>query len=142
MIHYFVSFSHNGGPMGGFGNCQIDRLNPIRSMADITAVTDLLRAQGVSNPVIVSFTRFEADTPEQQDTPASNPEASGPGEGVVFDYIQQLLHEQGRPMTAEQIATRLRLPADAVRRITTKALRAHKLVKVRDGRYTLPGGAR
>ena len=139
MNHYFISFSHTGNG-GGFGNCQIDWATPIRSAADIDAITGVLRREGVVNPVIVSFTRFD-ETVAEQDTATSNPDQSGPLDGIVFDYIRQLLQDQGRPLSVEQIADLLALPVTVVHRIITKASNVGRLEEA-DGRYTLPGSAR
>ena len=68
MNHYFISFSHTDGRGAGFGSCQIDLAQPIRSMADINVVAELLRRGGINNPVVISFTRFDADTAEQGGT--------------------------------------------------------------------------
>jgi hypothetical protein len=59
MIRYFISYAFQDTRGIGNGNCEIHRAEPIRSMDDITALTDLLRRNGVDNPTILSFCRFD-----------------------------------------------------------------------------------
>lgn len=63
MTSYFISYAHTGNGNGlGFGSCQMNLDLPIRSFQDVQVVTRILREQaGVSDPVVLSFTRFDTD---------------------------------------------------------------------------------
>ncbi len=70
MIRYFISYSQQDAGMFGTGNCEIRLQRPIRSMDDLTAITAMLRRNGISNPLLLSFSRFDTDvedsTPPQR----------------------------------------------------------------------------
>lgn len=66
---------------------------------------------------------------------------SGPVDGLVFDYIRVLLDEQNRPLCVDDISELLDFPAGAVRRVVDAAYGAGRL-QMRNGFYSLPGGAR
>ena len=134
MIRYFVSFSFIGAHGTRTGNCEILRPEPVRSMADVENITTALRQQGLHDPIVLSFSRFDTDVEETSTT-------NGPADGLAFDYIQQLLQEQGRPLSAKNIAGLLDFPVDATRRVLQNGLQAGRLVVTADG-YDLPAGAR
>lgn len=61
MIRYFVSYTMQNAHSFGSGNCELHLTRPIESMTDVNDVTALLRNNGISNPVVMSFTRFDAN---------------------------------------------------------------------------------
>ncbi len=61
MTRYFISYSHQDGNRFGTGNCTIDLQLPIRDMDDIHAVIKILRGEGIANPLVLSFCRFDDD---------------------------------------------------------------------------------
>jgi hypothetical protein len=61
MIRYFISYSIQTSNSFGTANGEIPLTRPIRSLDDIQALTAVLRERGVSNPVILSFCRFDDD---------------------------------------------------------------------------------
>jgi hypothetical protein len=61
VIRYFISFSFTDTHGPGTGNAELSRSAPIRSMADIETIAATLREQGLHDPVILSFSRFDGD---------------------------------------------------------------------------------
>jgi hypothetical protein len=61
MIRYFISYSIQTPNSFGTANCELPLTRPIRTFDDIRALTKMLRERGVSNPVILSFCRFDDD---------------------------------------------------------------------------------
>jgi hypothetical protein len=119
--HYFISYSYSDHHGFGFGNSELRLEEPIRTHADVQGIETLLRQHGVSNPVVSSFTRFHTEA--EQDSTA----ASGPVDGIVFDYIRELLTAHNHPLTADRIAELLGFPIIAVRRVVTRAVQAGRL---------------
>ncbi len=68
MIRYFVSFTILDTNGTGYGHCEIHRHEPIQSMADIAAITGLLRQQGHPNPIVLSFCPFDGEAADGQAT--------------------------------------------------------------------------
>lgn len=61
-IHrYFISFSFTGTHGPRTGNGEISRSAPIRSMADVETIAAALREQGLHDPIVLSFSRFDDD---------------------------------------------------------------------------------
>jgi hypothetical protein len=65
MICYFISYTTSTSYSFGSGNCEMRLSRPIRSMQDVKDVTALLRREGIDNPVVMSFTRLDAEEAEQ-----------------------------------------------------------------------------
>jgi hypothetical protein len=64
MIRYFVSYTMQDSYSFGSGNCEISWSRPITSMQDIRELTTFLRNAGIDGPVVMSFTRFDAEAGE------------------------------------------------------------------------------
>jgi hypothetical protein len=62
MIRYFISYMFQASGSIGGGNCEISLPQPITSLADVRIVTEYLRRQGLNNPIVMSFSRFDATT--------------------------------------------------------------------------------
>jgi hypothetical protein len=60
MIHYFVSYAFQA-PNGStsMANTNLPMTEPIRSMDDVAVITRWLVSQGVRNPIVLSFCRFD-----------------------------------------------------------------------------------
>jgi hypothetical protein len=61
MIRYFISYMFQASHSIGGGNCEITLMQPITSMDDVRIVTKYLRSQGLNNPTVMSFSRFDGD---------------------------------------------------------------------------------
>ncbi|MBL7259165.1 hypothetical protein [Paractinoplanes lichenicola] len=61
MISYLITYNFSDGNGFGFGNVQIDRDQPIRSVDDVRHFEKLLRKQVPGIVVVLSFTRFESE---------------------------------------------------------------------------------
>lgn len=59
MIRYLISYTYQNAVSFGSGNGEVHRDQPIRDMQDITELTAMLRDEGIDNPVIMSFSRFD-----------------------------------------------------------------------------------
>jgi hypothetical protein len=62
MISYFISYVFRGPNGLMTGNGEVSLPTPIMSMQDVKTVTELLRRQGLADPFLMSFTRFDGPT--------------------------------------------------------------------------------
>ena len=58
---YFISYMHQATDGIAAGNCEITIGMPLTSMTDIRTITEYLRSQGLKNPTVMSFSRFDGD---------------------------------------------------------------------------------
>ncbi len=65
MIRYFISFSHQDAGTFGTGNLELNLHRPVQSMEDIQTITGMLLRNGISNPLVLSFSRFDDPVAER-----------------------------------------------------------------------------
>jgi len=68
MISYFISYVFRGPNGLMTGNGEVSLPMPIMSMQDVKTVTELLRKQGLADPFLMSFARFDGATAEGETT--------------------------------------------------------------------------
>lgn len=59
MYHYLIGYC--APSIGRFGAMRINLEKPVRGEADINYLTSVLREQGLPNPIVTAFSRFEED---------------------------------------------------------------------------------
>jgi hypothetical protein len=59
MIDYFISYLFQGARGIAAANCKLTVPCPITSMHDIRAITAELTARGISQPVVMGYTRLD-----------------------------------------------------------------------------------
>jgi hypothetical protein len=59
MYHYFVSYLFQNSHGLAAGNCELTVAKPITSMQDVNDVTKYLRQQGLTDSIVMSFSRFD-----------------------------------------------------------------------------------
>jgi hypothetical protein len=61
MIRYFISYLFQGPYGVASGSGQFNWPTPIATMDDVNTIVELLRQQGLKNPTVMSFCRFDGD---------------------------------------------------------------------------------
>jgi hypothetical protein len=67
MNRYFISYMFQASSGIAAGNCEISLPVAITSMRGVRTITEYLRNQGLKNPTVMAFSRFDSDTADAGD---------------------------------------------------------------------------